>query len=363
MTHSRWTAMRIGWTGLAFFACSICGAAEIEQGLPKKTTAILTVNFKQLLHASLVRHHGLATLRQACRNTEEARVFLEALGVDPLRDLDRLTVACVGHGEKPSLVYILRGRFDTSRFAAAAKRLAKDYGERFEIKKEEDLKYLHFIETGGHGTITLGAGVHPKKGPVLSTQTTGCLLDLFAKYCITLADKNTLVVATSDELLKETCKHLGDPKTSSANKTMRRLLAELDGKQTIAFAVCPPPPTLEAVSTGEDKEGKEDKTPATHALRELTGGISLADDFKLRCTIKTTSVEEARKVMEGCEEVRLRLDGLMTFLSGSSKEYAFLKEVPRSFLAVRKGNVLLIEGRLSAEMLNRLLAACPFNVR
>ncbi len=358
MTPSRWTAARIGWIGLAFLVGSVCSAADLEPGLPKNTTAVLTVNLKQMLHAPLVKHHGLTTLRQACRETEEARAVLQALGVDPLRDLDRLTVATVGHGEKPSFLFILRGRFDTSRFSTAARRLAKEYGDRFEWKKEGDLKYLYLVETGRHGSIVLGAGANASKGAVLKMQSTGCLLDLFPKYSLALADKNTLVVASSDELLKETCKHLSDPRAVSANKTMRRLFAELDGKQSIAFAVCPPPATFETVAGSEGKDEKLQPKPS--ALREMTGGIALTDDFKLRCTIKATSIEDARKVMEGCEEVRLRIDGLMTCLAGTSKEYAFLKEIPRSFLAVRKGSVLLIEGRLSTETLNRLFASCSF---
>ncbi len=358
MTPTRWSAARIGWIGLAFLVCSVCGAADLEPGLPKNTTAVLTVNLKQMLHSPLVKHHGLATLRQACRETEEARAVLQALGVDPLRDLDRLTAASVGHGEKPSFLFILRGRFDTSRFSTAAKRLAKEFNERFEWKKEGDLKYLYLVETGGHGSIVLGAGAKAAKGAMLNLQSNGCLLDLFPKYCLALADKNTLVVASSDEILKETCKHLCDPRAASANKTMRRLFAELDGKQSIAFAVCPPPATFETLAVDEGKDEKLQAKPSL--LREMIGGITVTDDFKLRCTIKATSIEDARKVMDGCEEVRLRLDGLMTCLAGTSKEYAFLKEIPRSFLAVRKGNVLLIEGRLSTETLNRLFASCSF---
>jgi hypothetical protein len=355
MIHSRWRTPA-GFVGLLLLAAATAGtAAEIEAGLPKKTTAVVTVNLKQLLHAPLVKHHALACLRQVCEDKEEVRVILDVLSLNPLRDLDRLTMASVGKGDKAECVCIVRGRFDTARIQSAAKQLVKEYGDRFEMHKGDGLKYLSLVETGGHGSVTFGAGANAKKGAVLNVETKGCLLDAFGKYCLALADKNTLVVASSKNLLIETCKHLGDKTSANLNKPMRRLLAEMDSKQTIAFAICPTPPTFETASTEDGKDEK--KAP----LRELTGGIVVADDFQLRCSVKTDSVEEARIVMKGFEEVRLRSDGLMTLLAGSSKEYAFLKDVPRSFLAVRKGRILLVEGRLPAETLNKILGACSFS--
>ena len=355
MTLSQMT--RTGLVGLMLCAGSaFSAAAEIEAGLPKKTTAVLTVNLKQLLHAPLVKQHAVAHLRQACQDSEEVRTALEALGFDPLRDLDRLTLALVGEGEKAERVLILRGRFDTERVHTAAKKLVAEYGDRFEMHKDDDLKYLSVVETGGHGSIVFGAGANAKKGATLNVETKGCLLDIFGKDCIALVDKNTLVAASSDELLKETCKHLADKTPTALSKPMRRLLAELDSKQTIAFALCASPPTFETASTAEDKKTPEESKSSS--VRELTGGIAVAEDFKLRCTVKTASAEDARAVMKGFEELRLRADGLTTLLAGSSKEYAFLKDIPRSFLAVRKGRILLVEGRLTAETLDKLLGAC-----
>ncbi len=59
--------------------------------------------------------------------------------------------------------------------------------------------------------------------------------------------------------------------------------------------------------------------------------------------------------MKGFDELRLRMDGLAILLAGSDKDCAFLKEIPKSFLAVRKGRIILIEGHLSAETLGKLL--------
>ena len=62
---------------------------------------------------------------------------------------------------------------------------------------------------------------------------------------MTLADKNTLIVASSEELLKGACHRIAGKGGDSLNKSMRRLLEELDGKQTIVFALRPTGPTMD----------------------------------------------------------------------------------------------------------------------
>ncbi|HTU16851.1 MAG TPA: hypothetical protein VMG10_02210 [Gemmataceae bacterium] len=500
--------LRTGLAGLLLVAGSaFTSAAEIEAGLPADTTAVVTVNLKQLLHAPVLKQHGLDSLRQLCRNTEGIRETLTALGLDPFRDLDRLTVACIGLGEKSEGVYIVRGRFDTARFHLVAKMLVKKHSEHLTMHKDDKLKYISVVSTGNHGSLIFGAGANSKKGAMLNVQTKGCLLDMFGDCCLALLDKNTLVAATSEKLLKETCQRIADKDSSALNKRMRRLLAEQDGKQTILFAMRQAQPTtdkslaasreyygraLEKAAAsrgltleemweenwktpmpyptinqcdGRAREGKKELAKAktaeqvkqkniarlmkqynelfkeakyaeaeTVALRvkeldpdnamataaiamarfqrshnqyesdtdksdsgqksdpeivpslfpasflppppfpeppsseakeepsksswELSGSISLAEDFTLRCAVRTTNTADARVVMKGFKELRLRASGLMTFLAGSSKEYAFLKDIPRSFLAVRKGRVILVEGRLSPETLDKLLGTC-----
>lgn len=432
-------SMRAGLSGLVLLAGSaLAAAAEIEAGLPKQTTAVLIVNLKQLLHTPVIKQHGLASLRRLCRNTESVRAILEALGFDPFRDLDRLTAASVGLGEKAEVVLILRGRFDTARFHLAAKMLVKEHSDRFVMHKDENLKYVSIVSTGRHGSIIFGTGVNSTKGTMMNVvQTKGCLLDAFGNDCLTLLDKNTLVAATSERLLKETCQRIAAKDTSTLNKPMRRLLTELDGKQTILFALrpgggdaegtgipsagssrgciglggfpamestprdrkpslftspekfdrVPPRSFLErpfydpadlipfanakeesSVPTQEQSypisgprpipappplEAKEESSkPSSYAV---CGSISVANDLTLRCAVRTAKADDARSAMKGFDEVRLRADGLMTFLAGSSKEYAFLKEIPRSFAAVREGRLILIEGRLPAETLVKIL--------
>jgi hypothetical protein len=403
------------------FACSAAAAAAaIERGLPPSTTAVLTIDIKQLLHAPAVKQHGLAPLRQALQNTDSIRAALTALGLDPLGDLDRLTIALVKEGKKDESLLILRGRFDTARFHLAAKHLAKEYGDRIAAHKTDGLKYYSVVASDKHGSLTVATAlVGANKDALLNVEKMGSLLDPIGGFCVTLADKNTLIAASSEELLKGTCKRIAGKDSVSLNKPMRHLLTEMDGKQTIVFALrsscsaagmtlpssrylehppqyIPPSPPFplprelasqEAAAAADSGEAQEtdafklppplfeklETPPRVPPLppppplpepsssearqsppRELSGSITLADDFKLRCALRTASNRDAKEMMKDFDDLRLRMGGLAILLAGSNKHYAFLKEIPNSFLAVRKGRIILVEGHLSAETLAKL---------
>ncbi len=258
-----------GLLAVVLWGCAAVGAAEIERGLLPDASAVLTVNLKQLLHAPVIKEHGLSSLRKVLKNTEMIHASLTAFGLDPLRDLDRLTMAMVPQGEKSDTVAILRGRFDTARFHLAAKQLVKEHGDRLSIHTNDGLKYYRLDSSGEHGSIVFGAGTSSKKGTVLSVRTKGSLLDAFGGACVTLTDKNTLIVASSEKLLKAACDRIAG-KGVSLNKPMRRLLEELDGKQTILFALRPANRAGHIRGRGA-RRGRIATSPVAASTRTLSG--------------------------------------------------------------------------------------------
>ena len=153
----------VGLLAVLLWGCSVVGAAEIERGLPSNASAVLTVNLKQLLHAPAIKQHGLSSLRQVLKNTETIHAALTAFGLDPLHDLDRLTIAMVPSGKKDAVVAILRGRFDTARFHLAAKQLVKENADRLSIHQKDDLKYYRLDSSGEHGSVMFGTAHPPRK--------------------------------------------------------------------------------------------------------------------------------------------------------------------------------------------------------
>lgn len=331
-------------------------AAEIEPGLPPNTVGVITIHLKQLLRAPAVKNHSLAALRQAYKDSDAMRKTMESLGLDPFRDLDRMTVALVSQGKKATCLLFVRGRFDTSRFHRAMGQLAKEHSDRVTAHKANGLKYYSLVpHPDKHGSIMFGGGASPKKGPLIVAEIKGGtwvdLLGHMGRTAFTLANKTTLLVAPSEEMLKQACERIAGKDESVLSKRMRHLLTELDGKQTIVFAATPNGPTHSA-ATADSSEAQEE----SHASSgELSGSISVAADLKLRCTMQTLDTSIAKDGMKTLKDIRTRMDGLAAMIAGNNKEGAFLKEIPRSFMAVRKGRIILIEGHISSEILGKLL--------
>jgi hypothetical protein len=363
--HSYRYPTRVALTVLVLAVVSAAAAAaEVDPGLPPEATAVLTVNVRQLLHAPALRPHALPLLQQACQ-CRAVRRPLEALGLDPLRDLERLSVGVVESGspqEDDAVVGVLRGHFDTARFHALAGKLAAEPGSCLTAHKAGALKCYSLSPTARHGHLGVAGGASTDSGMTLNLDSdctfSEILHALLKGTWVALPDHHTLVVASSKQLLREACARVAAGDRGALKAPMRKLLTELDGRQTVLFAVANlPPPAAMAAPAGKvtacGAEAQEQQGPDL-MVRELSGGITLAEDFKFRCTLRATSPMAARDMMKVFGDLRLRLGGLATFLAGSDKDCACLKEIPRAFLATRKGSIILIEGYVPASTLEKL---------
>src|SRR5262245_27654260 len=85
---------------LSLFALAVSAAtlpaADVDKYLPADTEMVLTINIRQILDSALVKKEALGMLTDLIQGSEEAKTTLTKLGLDPLKDIDRLTVAGPG---------------------------------------------------------------------------------------------------------------------------------------------------------------------------------------------------------------------------------------------------------------------------
>jgi hypothetical protein len=328
-------------------------AAEIDRCLPDDTDAVLSVNVKQLLHAPLFKKHAAKHVEQACQHPS-VRAALDGLGLSPLQDIDRVTLApydAPGKGpDLPETIVVCRGRFDTAKFHAYLRKAAKEDGRHVKLHKAGELKCYEIVGPGKHGSLMIGSGVNTEKGPVFAWKATGPLLDTIDTFYVALADKNTLVLASSLDALRVACAQAARTGKPAPGSPLRDLLDNLDGKQTVCFAARGR--ALFKQPAGEEQQEEGPEPP----LDSLTGSVAVKDGIELRCTVTARSPDGARAIMKVLDDLRARAAGLAVVLAGNQKKYAFLKEVPKTFGATRKDATILLEGRLSGELLEKLAA-------
>src|SRR3954468_15012654 len=122
---------------LALVAAAPVRAAEVDVLLPAETEAVMFVNVKQILDSDLVKKYALGQIKQALQGNENQKL-LKDLGLDPLKDIDRVTVGSWGKGpEDMEAVAIVRGRFDPEKLFAAAKDQAGKNADKMAIVEEK----------------------------------------------------------------------------------------------------------------------------------------------------------------------------------------------------------------------------------
>jgi hypothetical protein len=343
MTTSRLLAVAC----LAGVWATAAPAAEIDRCLPDDTVAVLSVNVKQLLHAPLFKKHAAKRLEQACQHPA-VRAALDGLGLNPLKDVDRVTAACTGD-EARYLVVVCRGRFDTAKFHAYLRKAARDDGERVKLRKAGEWKCYEVVAPGKHGSLLLGSGVNSSGAPTFAWKQTGSLCDMLGTTYVALADKNTLVLATSLDGLSAAC-----ARATAASEPARGtgLKKYIDPKQTVCFAAHGS--LLQAKPAGE--AAGEEQQEAGPQVESISGALTVSDGVRLRCALTAGDADGAREMMKALTDLRTRAAGMAAVLAGNQKKYAFLKEVPKAFDATRKGATVVVEGRLSPELLEKFAA-------
>lgn len=117
-------------------------AAEVDALLPAETESVLFVNVRQILDSDLIKKYALGQIKQALQGND-AQKMLKDLGLDPLKDVDRVTVGSWGKGpEDMEAVAIVRGKFDPEKLFAAAKEQASKNADKMAIVEEGKYKLV-----------------------------------------------------------------------------------------------------------------------------------------------------------------------------------------------------------------------------
>ena len=180
-------------------------AAEIDTLLPSETESVIFVNVKQILASDIVKKYALGQLKQMLESNEDAQKAFKDLGIDPLKDIDRVTAGSWGKDKDDmNLVAVVRGRFEPTKLMAAAEKEAKTNGDKVAIVTEGDYKL-----------VKLTMEKSPK--PVYASA----------------ADKETVVVGTDKKLVAKTLAAAAEKAKPAVKKELAQLLLKMDEKASM----------------------------------------------------------------------------------------------------------------------------------
>jgi hypothetical protein len=310
--HAR---LRAGYLGLGLAALLLAAparAADLEKLLPNDTEVISTINVKQILDSALVKKVGLDKVKDALKNQEKAQQVLDALGFDPFKDLDSITVAGPGGNDT-----------DKGLMAAAH---AKDHPDVLKTVKVPD----------GLGGNYEFYEVSPSELP--------------NSFFVSLASKHYILIAPGkDYLIDAHDKLAGRKKTTLKNKEMAALLGRLDPKQSLSVAIVSK--ALEKSPLADQEKAKE----IIEKLDDIVFGVTIDKDIDIALGITAKDAKAAESLDE---EIRNGLNAALGFaalVASQKKELGPLVDVLKSIKPKTKDKTITVTVKFEGEDIEKLI--------
>ncbi len=180
-------------------------AAEIDTLLPSETESVVFVNVKQILASDIVKKYALGQLKQMIESNEDAQRMLKDLGIDPMKDIEKVTAGSWGKDKDDmNVVAIVRGKFDPTKLMAAAEKEAKNNGDKVAIVAEGKYKLIKFTS---------------EKSP--------------KPFYASAADETTLVAGSDKKLVVNALTAAAEKSKPTVKKELAQLLLKMDEKASM----------------------------------------------------------------------------------------------------------------------------------
>lgn len=129
-------SVRKAWfavAALAFYGAPAAKAQDSLKLLQPDTDLVITVKMKEMIDSPVIKKYALEHLKAALNSNAEAKKAMETVGIDPMKDLEKMTVG-VGMKDpnKPSVTVVVDGNFNASKINEMIKAEATKKKEKLE---------------------------------------------------------------------------------------------------------------------------------------------------------------------------------------------------------------------------------------
>jgi len=327
MSLRLWTRL-VSVAVLTLVATAPARAIEVDKYLPADSETLVVINVKQVVGSQLIKKHALKQIQDAIKDQESTAKILEALGFDPLKDLDRILMAAPAGGEQDKALVVAYGKYDVEKFKTEAEKYAKDNKDALEVITAKD---------GEGGEVTLYKVTLPN-------QQGGQDVPMY----VHLANKTTMLASPSKDQVMTAIKVKGDKKPTFKNKAFAEMVEKLDGQQSLGLVL--PGSVL--------TQGPLADLPVKDQLATITivsGGITVTDGLKMEFTLACKEADNAKDLKKTIDDYVTQGQLALAVLAGGQKELAPVLELLKSMKTTSKDKNVTIKAELSADTINKAI--------
>jgi hypothetical protein len=297
-------------------------AAEPDKLLPEDSEFVLSVNMKQIVESEIIKKYALDQLTQALQGAD-AKKFLTDLGLDPLKDIDRIIAGGSGKDQTDTKgLVIIHGKFDPQKLYKAAEAQTKKDPDHFSmIKDGKDVMFKYQPDNG-----------NPAYGTVVD---------------------DSIVVIGSDKKMVTTALGVGSKKPT-LSKDLSALISKQDDKASVWI-----------VGVTKDKlnnlkfpkgggapanlQGQLEKMETVAIVVRVTKDISL--DVTLGMKDADAADELGKTIDDGLQQIK----GAVPFLAAMNPQMKPLVEVVKTLKANVKDRTISITASMPGNTIGDLL--------
>lgn len=247
-------------------------AAEYDKYLPDDSEFVVHINFRQALDSTLGQKYLLPQIQNNLKGQTEVQEVLTALGLDPLKDLQSLTLAAPGKDSEKKWTALLQGNFDQGKMQSAVDAFGRKQADALKTHKQDGVT-IYEIKDAKHSHSAFVAFV----------------------------EKDTLLASSSKDQVTAAIAKKGAPKVSNLNKDLVALIKEGSGKESLWLALVP-----NQLLDSLPKNNKQVMDIAKK-IKSFKSGITITDGVQLSLRVQATDDKAAH-------DVRMTLKGVKSLL-------------------------------------------------
>lgn len=304
------------------YSVSTASAAEVNKYLPNDTEIVVSLNVRQVLDSKIVTKYALSLIKDMIEENKEARTILQSLDFDPLKDVEKLTIASAPEESSVKGLIILQGKFDVAKFEKRIEEYAKE--------KKDELK-IHKIGT---------KKVYEIKTPEAEAEMEGVESQTIF---FTFLDNKTIAASPNKDYVSEAIDKEAGIKESKLNKGVKTLIEGMD--ESMSF--------WGIASSSALAKSMPDADGTFNKFTSVSLGLHITDEIKAQLVM---AAKDAKVAKELSKEMAEAMDQAKNMIAGfpipNNKEILDLLDALK--LTVADNNVIL-KGRIPADLIEKAI--------
>lgn len=299
-------------------------AAEPDKLLPADSEFVLSVNVKQILDSDIIKKYALEQLKQALQGND-AKKFLTDLGLDPLKDVDRVVAGGSGKDASDSKgLIVIHGKFDPEKLFKAAEAHTKKDPDHFSLIKDGKDVMFKFQPDNGN--------------PVYGT----------------VVNETTVVLGSDKKMVTAALAADAAGKKPTLNKDLSTLIAKQDDKASL-WMVGVVKGKLDNLKLPMGGGAPQNLKDQLGKLETVAAVVRVTTDIALDVTLGMKNTDAAEEMGKMVEDGLTQLKGIIPFLAAQNPQAKPLVEVSKTLKSVVKDKNIVISAKMSASGIGDLL--------